>query len=183
MRYKRWVLIAAGLFCLGLVLGLTIPYAADSIFSEEAAALEEFASILETVSSSSFLIIIFLKNVVAILTSFILSPIFCLVPAIALLVNGWLLGLVAKTIAQEISIGYLLGGLLPHGIFEIPALILGEAAALSFGAAIILATFRKEQRSLLKPRSKANLKYLAIALALLLPAAIMETYVTPIFLK
>ncbi len=76
----------------------------------------------------------------------------------------------------------MLAGLLPHGIFELPALILGEAAALSFGAVVILALFKKERRNLIPPSLKRNLRYLMIALALLLPAAIIETYVTPLLL-
>ena len=100
----------------------------------------------------------------------------------ALTVNGWLLGFISVMVSQEKSVGFVLAGLLPHGIFELPALILGEAAALSFGAVVILALFKKERRSLLLPSLKQNLKYLMIALALLLPAAIIETYVTPLLL-
>ncbi|MGE5271976.1 MAG: stage II sporulation protein M, partial [Thiohalocapsa sp.] len=36
---------------------------------------------------------------------------------------------------SEYSVGYLLAGLLPHGIIELPALFIGEAAALGFGSA------------------------------------------------
>jgi stage II sporulation protein M len=72
--------------------------------------------------------------------------------------------------------------LLPHGIFELPALIIGEAAAFSFGTAAILALFKKERRNLLLPNLKQNLIYLLIAFALLLPAAIIETFVTPLLL-
>ena len=116
------------------------------------------------------------------LISFILSPFFWLVPVIALIFNGGLLGLVSDLVIQEKSLGYLLAGLLPHGIFEVPALIIGEAAALSFGTAVIVAVFKKERRKLLLPNLKQNLKYLAIAIIFFLPAAIIETYITPLLL-
>ena len=64
-----------------------------------------------------------------------------------------------------------------------PAFIIGEAVALSFGAALILALLKKERRSQLVPHFRQNLKYLGIALALLLPAAIIEAYVTPLLLN
>ena len=99
-----------------------------------------------------------------------------------LTVNGWLLAFVSVIVSEERSLGFVLAGLLPHGIFELPALILGEAAALSFGAVVILALFKKERRSLLLPGLKQNLRYLMVALALLVPAAIIETYVTPLLL-
>ena len=72
--------------------------------------------------------------------------------------------------------------MLPHGIFELPAFIMGEAAALSFGAMAVLVLFKKKRRDLLLPNLKQNLRYLMVALALLVPAAIIETYVTPLLL-
>jgi stage II sporulation protein M len=99
-----------------------------------------------------------------------------------LTVNGSILGVISVIVSQEKSVGFVLAGLLPHGIFELPALIMGEAAALSFGTVMILALFKKERRSLLLPSLKRNLRYLMVALALLVPAAIIETYVTPLLL-
>ncbi|HEY51621.1 MAG TPA: stage II sporulation protein M, partial [Dehalococcoidia bacterium] len=72
-------------------------------------------------------------------------------------------------------------GLLPHGVLELPALIIGEAAALSFGAMVIIALISRRRRSQLAPNLKQNVKYMALAFALLLPAAIIETYITPLF--
>ena len=122
-------------------------------------------------------------NASVLLLSFVLSPIFCLVPVLALAVNGWLLAFVSAKVVQERSLGFVLAGLLPHGVFEIPAFILGEAAAFSFGAMAILALFKKGGGKLLLPGLKQNLKYLLIAFAVLLPAAIIETFVTPLLLK
>jgi len=98
---------------------------------------------------------------------------------LALTVNGWLIAFISVAVIQVKSLGFVLAGLLPHGIFELPAFILGEAAALSFGAMVIIALFKKEKRSLLLPSLKQNLKYLMVALALLVPAAIIEIYITP----
>ena len=183
MRYKRWVFISIFLFGIGLVSGLATPTGIIDLLAGDVTALEELAELLEPLPQSYVLVIIFFKNVSALLFSFALSPILCLIPVLALTFNGWLLGLVSTTVLQEESLGYLLGGLLPHGIFEIPALIMGEAVALSFGTAVILALFKKEERKRLLPNLRQNLRYLLIALALLLPAAIIETYVTPLFLS
>ncbi len=182
MNYKRWIFVAISLFGIGLALGLATPTSAAGLLSEDIAALEKLVGLLASLPPALIAIVIFIKNVSALLISFILSPIFCLAPVMALTVNGWLLGFISVMVSQEKSVGFVLAGLLPHGIFELPALILGEAAALSFGAVVILALFKKERRSLLLPSLKQNLKYLMIALALLLPAAIIETYVTPLLL-
>ena len=183
MSYKWWLFIAAFLFSSGLIIGLVTPDDLADIPAEELAALEELADLLTTLPQSSILAIIFFKNVSALLISFVLSPILYLVPVMALTFNGWLVGFLSAIVLQEKSLGYLLAGLLPHGIFELPALIIGEAAALSFATTVILALFKKEGRKLLLPNLKRNLRYLTIAFVLLLPAAIIETYVTPLFLE
>jgi len=182
MSYKRWIFVAIFLFGIGLVFGLFTPTSSAGFTPEDIAALEELSRILASLPPALTAIFIFTKNASALLISFALSPIFCLTPILTLTVNGWLLAFISVVVIQEKSLGFVLAGLLPHGIFELPALILGEAAALSFGTALILALFKKERRSLLLPSLKQNLRYLTVALVLLLPAAIIETYVTPLLL-
>jgi stage II sporulation protein M len=181
MSYRGWVLVAVGLFAAGIVLGLMVPNNLDSIFTEDVAALEELAQILGPfkLSTAGF---IFLKNVSALVFSFIFSPLLCLAPVTALIVNGGLISFVSVAFAKQESVGLLLAGLLPHGVLELPALIIGEAAALSFGTMAIIALISKKRRSQLVPTLKQNIRYMALAFALLLPAAIIETYITPLFL-
>lgn len=181
MSYKKWIFIAIGLFAVGMAFGLATPADITSLLTEDLAALEELANFLGPFKITTA-IFIFLKNVSALLFSFIFSPILCLVPILALTVNGWLLSFISVAIVQEESLGLLLTGLLPHGIFELPALIIGEAAALSFGTMAIVALISKKRRNQLPPNLKRNLRYLIVACVLLLPAAIIETYVTPLFL-
>lgn len=183
MSYKWWILVAAVLFVIGLALGLVIPNGSTSLLSEDIEALVELSDFLLSLSPPLMAIVIFFKNVLALLLSFVLSPILCLAPAITLVANGWLITLVSAAVIQEKSLSFVLAGLLPHGIIEIPAFILGEAAALSFGAMVILVLFKKKQKNQLVPSLKQNLKYLMIAFALLVPAAIIETFVTPLLLK
>ena len=181
MNYKKWIFIAIFLFGIGLVLGLATPSSVINPLSEDITAFQELGDILVPFRFLT-VILILAKNASVLLLSFILSPIFCLVPILALTVNGWLIAFISATVIQEESFVFVLTGLLPHGIFELPAFILGEVAALSFGAVAILALFKKERRNLLLPRLKQNLRYLTVALALLVPAAIIEIYITPLLL-
>ncbi len=183
MSYKGWFFTAVCLFVLGLILGLTIPISAAGPLSQEIGAFEELAKFLATLPQSSILAIIFIKNVSAVLLSFALSPVLCLMPVIALITNGCLLGQVSNMVMEEKSLGYLLAGILPHGVFEIPALIIGEAAAINFGVTVMLTPFKKERGNRLASSLSQNLKYLAVALALFLVAAVIETYITPLFLR
>jgi len=182
MSYKWWSFIAIFLFGIGLAVGLATPTGIADLMSEDIAALEELSRILLPFSFLT-VIFIFIKNVSALVISFVLSPILCLAPILSLTVNGWLLAFISSAVVQEESLGFVLAALLPHGIFELPALIIGQAAALSFGTMAILALLKKGKRNLLLPNLKQNLRYLLVALALLFPAAIIETYITPLLIS
>jgi len=176
--YKKWLIIATSLFGIGFLSGLFAPASMVNLLSEELTALEELAGFLAPLPQPIVFVVIFITNVSTLLTSFIFSPILCLWPIVVLTLNGWLIAFVSAIIVQEKSLGFILAGLLSHGIFELPALIIGEAAAFSFGTAAMLALFKKERRSLLLPNLKRNSIYLLIAFALLLLAAIIETFST-----
>ena len=179
MSYKRWIIIAVCLFFVGIAVGFFTP--AASLPSEYVAGLEELTRFLAPYSILT-LIFIFVKNVLSLLISFVFSPILLLAPIFSLVLNGWVIAFVSGAVVQEKSIGYLLTGILPHGIFELAAFVLGEAAALSFGAMVILALINRKRRDQLLPNIKRNLRYLGIACALLLLAAVIETYITPFLL-
>ncbi len=183
MTFKTWLVIVITLFTVGIVWGLSTPSGSPGAFSEETSALQELARIIAKLPAWAMFGFILLKNISAVLFSFVLSPLFLVVPIVSLLMNGWLIGAVANTVVAEQSIGYLLAGLLPHGVFELPALFIAQAAALSFGVAAMRAVFDTSKREELTITLRMNLKYLGISAVLFLPAALIETFVTPLLLR
>lgn len=179
MNYK-WIILSFGLFAAGCIGGLVTPGAGEFV-SEYIADLEGFGAFLES-SSFTMMLFIFLKNVLALVIGFAFSPFLCLAPFFTLVINGWVLAVVGDVIVQAESLGYLLAGILPHGIIELPALFIGQAAALHFGYSILRALFVPQERSQLLSGFRTDIRYLAIACLLLIPAAAIETYLTPLFL-
>lgn len=183
MTYKRWLLFSLLLFLSGLAWGLSVSPDTSGPLASEADALQQLTDFIAPLPQISVFLFIFLKNALAILIGFVLSPFFLIVPVAALVLNGGLLGLVSVLVVEQKSLGFLLAGTLPHGVFEIPALIIGQAAALSFGSVFFTALFRKDRRALVLPNMKQNLWHLGIALTLLVPAAFIETYLTPLLVR
>jgi len=183
MGYRWYVVIAALLFLGGIAFGLGTPAGDAGVLTGDLSTLQQFARFLQDLSPVGMLFFILAKNVAALLFSFILSPLLCIVPIVALVLNGALIGLVAVPVASLTSVGYFLAAILPHGVIEIPALVMGEAAALSTGVAVMMMPFRADARDELGATVRRNLKFLGIALALLVPAAIVETFATPLLLR
>jgi len=183
MNYKIWLFVATAIFVTSAVFGWIMPEGVAQVLTADIAALKELGNMLSSLSPALIAIIILAKNIISLLLSFILSPILCLAPLLALTANGWLLGWLSATVLETQPLGFLLAGLIPHGIIELPAFIMGEAAALSFGSRLIISLFHKESKSSLWPNLILNLKYLALALALLVPAALIEAFITPLLIK
>jgi uncharacterized membrane protein SpoIIM required for sporulation len=77
----------------------------------------------------------------------------------------------------------MVNGLLPHGIFEIPALILASAAMLRIGVVLVTPQMGRSLGEVVL-ESLADWTKIAVGLVLplLLIAAVIETYVTPVLL-
>ncbi len=74
-------------------------------------------------------------------------------------------------------------GVLPHGIFELPALMLGSAAMLYFGANIVTPQVGKSMGEVVIELLADWMKiFFGLVLPLLAIAAVIETYVTPTLL-
>lgn len=181
MRIKFGIIVAASLFVVGLVTGIIAPPVITRLMADDLAALQRLAQAIAPFQLNT-VIFIFINNALALVLGFVLSPILCLVPALSLLVNGWALGYISSLAITQKSLGYVLLALIPHGIFEIPAFILGQAAAISMGTLIIMAVFNRDKRPLFLHGLRKNGIYLLIAIGLLIPAAVLETYLIPLLL-
>lgn len=74
-------------------------------------------------------------------------------------------------------------GILPHGIFEIPALVLSTAAVLRLGASLITPDHsRTMTESFLVSLADYTRVLVGLIVPLLLVAAVIETYITPLLL-
>ena len=185
IRFIYWIAIALVLFGTGLALGTIIE---DTILSEyidsvfgSFLSIEDTGIVLETFTVT-LMIFILVKNVIALCSSFVLAPFFGLLPVFSLVLNGAIISYVGSGVVAEESLGYFLSGILPHGIIELPAFLIGQAAALSFAFAAVYAFFTRDRNKLLMPAFKHNGKIVAVMLGLMIPAAAIEAFVTPRFI-
>jgi stage II sporulation protein M len=120
-----------------------------------------------------------LKNNV--LTSFIslfLGIILCFMPIFNAITNGLVIGYVIKKVA--LTAGYLeLWKLIPHGIFELPAIFISIGLGIKLGKFI----FKKDPLDSLKEYSyKSILVFILVVIPLLIIAALIE-FILIIFAK
>ena len=96
--------------------------------------------------------------------------------------NGELVGFVFGIARQRgISISRVMAGIVPHGILEIPAIILSSGYGLWLGYKFYRFLWKKEPFKIYF--SYALKKYLYEILPLFFLAAIIETFITPLVLN
>ncbi|WP_249361542.1 stage II sporulation protein M [Haloterrigena sp. H1] len=118
----------------------------------------------------------FLLSILGVLTLGLLT-------AWAMVFNGIIVGNVGAFIAGSVGVGYILVGLLPHGIFELPALFI--AAGVGFRLLYRVGQrIRGSRSSIITKRYLYRTGLLVLAgWLLLVVAAVVEAFVTPALLE
>lgn len=179
-EYGRWVGMTAVAFLVLVVLS----YIAGRLFPEISAAILTYFN--EVVANSGIVrddgsfsaLALFGNNLRAMVLSTLYGFIpFLYLPALSMGVNAILLGMVASSVNGQWLL--LAAGILPHGIFELPALCLSLAAGLCL-CQNINRYIRKNEKGIMKPLLLNILRVTGlVVIPLLVVAAIMESYVTP----
>ena len=179
-EYGRYVGMTAAAFLVLLVLAYIagrlfpdIPVSVISAFNEDIAG----SGIVQEDGSFNVLAL-FTNNLRAMVLGVLYGFIpFLYLPALALGVNAAILGMLASLIDGQWLL--LAAGILPHGIFELPALFLSLAAGLCL-CQNINRYIRKNEKGIMKPLLLNILRVTGlVVIPLLVIAAIMESYVTP----
>lgn len=125
------------------------------------------------------MMIIFLKNLLACTVSVLLGLGLALMPLMVVTSNGFLLGIVSYGVLQKEGLLYLMAGILPHGIVELPVVLLSIAVGFRLGYLVALSIFGEKVNLAEETRMAVRLLFLRF-MPLLLLAAFIETFITPL---
>ena len=184
--YSHFLFITAVAFLVLVVLS----YVAGLLLREQAMSLMQWfgeqVGNLGVMDEDGFSTLgLFLNNFRAMITGAAYGFIpFIYLPAISLGVNAMLLGAFAAVYsAQGISLLLYLAGILPHGIFELPALVLSVACGL-YLCRTITDYVRHNTKGVVRS-ALANIARVIVIniLPLLLIAAVVEANITPAVMK
>lgn len=190
---KRYFLIASLLLIGGVCIGFLQADRFEAIAQSMLKQVKELADQIQSSGGSAAVTFwtIFFNNTITSITMMGLGLFFAILPVVGLLSNGILLGFIMQKIAAA-GINPLLMfavGILPHGIFELPAVIFAAAIGIRYGTLTVKsigALFRTDRRSDLKKEWVSTLYQLPAAFAcvivLLFIAAIVESMVTPLLI-
>lgn len=169
LKEIRWYTVfSLGIFSLIFLVGFLFPF----LFREKLISLiSELMLSLEGKNLYEVMLFIFLNNVKVSFIAIISGIFIGIFPLITLIFNGYVLGFVARMSAELGGI-LILWRILPHGIFELPAVLLSISIGLKIGKDL----FEKDWKRKLKHNFKEGLRFFIFAIIpLLILAAIIES--------
>ena len=105
---------------------------------------------------------------------------FGIIPVLTLVSNGIIVGYTIKPVLYLHGSNYLSAGLIPHGIIELPAFFLSASVGIYMGVELALTLLRKRPKTY---SAKTAAKFfIYIILPLLLVAAFIEVFITPLIM-
>ena len=142
--------------------------------------LEQLRIVLEPLQQMTRLqqvFFIFLNNSLTGFLAILLGVIIGLFPLLTLFANGEMLGVLIFFSKENLPLSEFFTGIFPHGIIEIPVLLLCGAMGLKIGAKVLKKIFKKKEN--IQEEIKLALSFFfKFLIPLLFVAAIIEVFVT-----
>jgi stage II sporulation protein M len=166
------------LFGAGTAIGLMVvsyfPGLADHFEDAIAAFVKTFAGMPRLKLAAA----IFVNNTLKTLLAILLGVLFGIIPAFFLLANGIGLGVAWSLSVSARGPWLSLLSLLPHGVLELPAVLLGTSIGLAIGIQALKRLTGKTDRKIGAELASGLRYFCSVILPLLFVAALVEAFVT-----
>ena len=166
---KNFIYISIAIFLFSALIGFFIT-PPDFIIEKIFEFIRELLAKTEGMTAGELIIFIFLNNLQSTFLTLIFGILLGILPIIASISNGYLLGFVSSLTLEEASF-FELWRLFPHGIFELPAVFISLGLGLKLGTFI----FKKDKLGSLRKYLFNSMRvFICIVIPLLIIAAIIE---------
>lgn len=159
----------------GVFVAIISPGFAEAVFQVVRSGFSELSSLSSNIELFFF---IFFHNLKIAGILFLSGFLFGALPIIIIFTNGFVIGLLMTKFTIEEGILLILSGTLPHGIFEIPAILLAGSLGLYFGVSLFKRLFTQKQVAIKKIFFFSMQKFIIIVVPFLLLSALIESFVT-----
>lgn len=187
VQHEKRIKLVLWLFCVSAIAGGVTAFYYPELMEMIAAA---FADRFGEAPALDFNLAkdIFLQNVTASAIAWLTGIIVGIAPVIMVAANGFILGYVILYVVNVSerfgeSMLFLIAGLLPHAIFELPAFFLAAVLGLSLGLNWLGQEARGQRLKTLWQTFTGSIKYFAFVVLLLAIAAIVEVFISGQFVN
>ena len=174
----RWyLLIIVSIFVAFAAIGYSVAIMSPTYTDQTISEVKEQVGPLKETSALGLMLGIFENNVIKCFLVVVLGLAAGVAPLLFTVANGIVIGIVVGATIGKTGLPYVLVGILPHGVIEMPMVFLSAAIGLKLGWDVLRALVRK-QVPIWKDIKEGLLIFVFWVAPLLLVAAFMETFVT-----
>ncbi len=179
---KPFIMLSLALFALSVLAGVIYYIINPSYALGTLSGLEDIVDLIKDFSIIEIMLFIFINNAVKMLFAILLGFALGIFPFFFLVMNGFIIGVFAHFQTVENGLLFIMAGLLPHGIIEIPLLIVSSAIGLKIGYVAMQFLRSRPGAELRSEINKGVRFYFRWMLPLVFLAAAIETFITPLFI-
>lgn len=181
-KIKKYLIFTIIIFFCSTIIGIT--YASTSLSEPDLIELidDQISGFIKDQPDYILALFIFFNNASTCFLSIIFGLFFGIFPFIVLILNGFLMGYLAYFAYLERGVAYPILALFPHGVIELTAVFICCALGLRIGV-----SFFKKITDLYTPIFPEIINalkiFIYVSIPLLLIAAFIEIYITPLLIK
>ncbi|MBM4263567.1 MAG: stage II sporulation protein M [Deltaproteobacteria bacterium] len=182
-RLRPYFVWSVLLFGLGALAGVLLVNLHAGLAGQLEKSLMGFAGMFRGLSKLQLAGAIFLNNSVKSAMAIFLGTLLGILPVVFLLVNGAALGAIVSVSLGSRGIWQSTMAILPHGVIELPAVFLATSIGLLLGSHLFKRLLRRQPKPLRQELAHASRFLFWVIVPLLLIAALIEAYLTPVLAK
>jgi len=167
-----YLLILSVIFSAGFFLGMAAP---SPLRQQATEAFQDVVSQYQDLAGGTLFFFILLHNVMASILLLFSGLLLGIIPVMSVVLNGFFLGVLYRQAAGVAGYAKAALKVAPHGIFEIPALLITASYALWIGMAVLLRIRGKQVDPVRGRVEHAFRRYFFVVFPLLVIAATIET--------
>ncbi|VUT23734.1 MAG: hypothetical protein MOIL_00136 [Candidatus Methanolliviera sp. GoM_oil] len=176
---RNYLIPAAIIFVASIVVGILFALfhpSSDGIIL----SLQQIFEPLMDMPKYKLMLVIFGNNLLTSFLAIVFGIFFGIFPIVVLSVNGFILGDLSYHVYLDKGIYYILAALLPHGIFELSAVILSCALGIKLGFIFLNRFLEKPAPDLTQSFTNSLKIFIRLVIPMLLLASVIEVWITPI---
>lgn len=180
-EHRNYVAFAAGLFGLGILLGAALAFAGYNLLELALEYLGEnpLGDVEDEELTARFFIV---NNSLPYFLSIAGAVSLGLYTAFVMVFNGVIVGNIGVAVTEAVGIDFLLVGILPHGVFELPALFIAAGVGFRLFHRFGQRVLGRRDAFLTKPYLYRTALLVVVGWLMLALAAVIEAHVTPALL-
>jgi stage II sporulation protein M len=176
----KYLYVSLAFLIAGVGAGVAAIFSYPALSDHLQRELGGFVHIFRALPKMNLLLAIFFNNAVKTLLVIVLGRFFGLLPALFLLANGAAIAIAVYSSSQLRGLTHSILILVPHGLLELPAVLLGTSVGFMIGFHSFRRVLGKADRSNTGQLGAALRFFLVVIVPLLIVAASIEVFITPV---